>query len=782
VLACGVALQASGEAAAASTAALLEVTPNSSVVWGSSGNAGGPFLPSSTTYTVFNRGTAEPMSWCAEKSQPWITLSTDCGLLGPGASATVTVTIQPAVAAALPADGYSDPIRFTNLTNHTVLTQDGAVTTGFARRFVTLNVLGGAATTFQGFGAGTRGGAGGEVFRVTTLADSGDDANPVPGSLRDAMSRGNRTVVFDVGGTIVLQSFLYVHGDHVTIDGSRAPPPGITLTRYGIIIRGNRGAHDVVVRGLRVRDIVRSPTADTQWDGIQVANGAFNVLIDHVSVHGADDGSIDITSAHDVTVSWSLIGPPKSGKNMLVKYDASRITLHHNLFLDSGTRNPLIEHDDAGTPATTITADMRNNLVWNFGVGTVVARGARVNVVDNYYSTSSLALSVHGDARAYTRGNVVHGSVANINGAGAEAAPFPAAPVSTTDAATAACHVRAGAGALPRDAVDQGLLASVLPASPGGACFTVTVQKAGLGRGTVTSNGSLIDCGSGCSAVVKAGTVLTLTATPAADSAFRGFTGAGDCTDGRLTVTTAVTCVATFDPRTDLVVSAITGPFAAEVGGTAAIRHTTQNAASGTTPATTTGLYLSTTTTIGSTAVLLASVAVAPLAAGQSSVTTSTVLVPAGTTGGTYYVVARADAASEVTETAETNNTRSVQLIVGADLGIPSLVAPGTAARGAPILVSTVTANAASVAPAATSVTRIYLSPDAISSPAEAVAERRLGRLVAGARDTWNVTLTVPPSLAPGTYYLIARADADGEVTETVESNNTRSRPITILP
>ena len=49
-----------------------------------------------------------------------------------------------------------------------------------------------------------------------------------------------------------------------------------------------------------------------------------------------------------------------------------------------------------------------------------------------------------------------------------------------------------------------------------------------------------------------------------------------------------------------------------------------------------------------------------------------------------------------------------------------------------------------------TSVTRIYLSRDTVSSPATAVAERRVGRLAAGARDTWNVTLTVPPSLAPG--------------------------------
>ena len=219
----------------------------------------------------------------------------------------------------------------------------------------------------------------------------------------------------------------------------------------------------MVLRGLRVRDITRSPTADTQWDGIQIANGAFNILVDHMSVHGADDGSIDITAgAHDVTVSWSIVGPPKSGKNMLVKYDPSRVTLHHNLFANSGTRNPQIENNEARTPATEITVDMRNNLMWKFGAGTLVAKGAWANVVNNYYSKSSGAIRVQSKGRAYTRGNVVPNSRVDINRVGKESAPFPAPPVDTTDAATAACQVRGGAGARPLDAVDQALLAPIV--------------------------------------------------------------------------------------------------------------------------------------------------------------------------------------------------------------------------------------------------------------------------------------------------------------------------------
>ena len=51
---------------------------------------------------------------------------------------------------------------------------------------------------YQGFGAKTPGGSGKAIVRVANLNDSG------PGSFRDAVSQGNRTVVFDVGGELVL--------------------------------------------------------------------------------------------------------------------------------------------------------------------------------------------------------------------------------------------------------------------------------------------------------------------------------------------------------------------------------------------------------------------------------------------------------------------------------------------------------------------------------------------------------------------------------------------------
>jgi hypothetical protein len=63
---------------------------------------------------------------------------------------------------------------------------------------------------------------------------------------------------------------------------------------------------------------------------------------------------------------------------------------------------------------------------------------------------------------------------------------------------------------------------------------TLTVTKAGTGSGTVTSNPTGIDCGPTCSAMFSHGTVVTLTATPVANSTFTGWSGAcsgtGTCT------------------------------------------------------------------------------------------------------------------------------------------------------------------------------------------------------------------------------------------------------------
>src|SRR5688500_871516 len=78
----------------------------------------------------------------------------------------------------------------------------------------------------EGFGANSNGGRGGDVYHVTSLADT-----LTPGTLRYGLRESGfpaagRTIVFDVGGMISLTAALDVKNiSKVTIAGQTAPSP-----------------------------------------------------------------------------------------------------------------------------------------------------------------------------------------------------------------------------------------------------------------------------------------------------------------------------------------------------------------------------------------------------------------------------------------------------------------------------------------------------------------------------------------------------------------------------
>jgi len=96
----------------------------------------------------------------------------------------------------------------------------------------------------SGAGGGAVGGRFGDVYHVTTNGDYG------PGTLRTAVNSTNRTVVFDISGTINLLSPLVITNSYLTIAGQTAPGGGITVVGNMTTVTNT---HDVIIRDVRFR-------------------------------------------------------------------------------------------------------------------------------------------------------------------------------------------------------------------------------------------------------------------------------------------------------------------------------------------------------------------------------------------------------------------------------------------------------------------------------------------------------------------------------------------------
>lgn len=75
----------------------------------------GPFTPDTGTYVLRNDG-SQPLEWAAEHDTAWLSLSESSGTLAPGASVTVTATLNSA-AASLPFGLHQSSLHFINRTN-----------------------------------------------------------------------------------------------------------------------------------------------------------------------------------------------------------------------------------------------------------------------------------------------------------------------------------------------------------------------------------------------------------------------------------------------------------------------------------------------------------------------------------------------------------------------------------------------------------------------------------------------------------------------------------------
>ena len=228
----------------------------------------------------------------------------------------------------------------------------------------------------------------------------------------------------------------------------------------------------------------------------------------------------------------------------------------------------------------------------------------------------------------------------------------------------------------------------------------------------------------------------------------------------------------------DVVVSFV-APGVSGSGATMTVSVTTKNQGAGTAAQSTTRFYLSDNSVFDPSDTFLNAQAVPELLAGASSSSSVSIVIPP-TTVGSHYLIATADADAVLDESNEANNSVARLLQIGPDLTISAFTVSGNGGADSTIVVNDTTKNQGGGL-AGASITRFYLSLNNVLDAGDTlIGGRNVAALDAGAASAGTTTVTIPASTTAGTYYLFAKADADGSIAETAETNNFASRAVLI--
>jgi hypothetical protein len=324
------------------------------------------------------------------------------------------------------------------------------------------------------------------VIKVTTLADDG------AGSLRAAVqAKGPRTIVFDVSGTIQLESPLVIREPRVTIAGQTAPGGGITLRDHGLVV----SADDVVIRYIRSR---LGSVSKTQEDAVWVRGGR-RIILDHVSASWSVDETLSASANYkdasegwyDLTVQWSVIanslrrsGHVKGdhGYGSLIRGGrGAKASWHHNLWANHVARMPRPgNYDGPEVDPVGASFEFRSNVFYNWGgshsgYDADTAAMVRYSFIDNVYlpgpdTKAAIAFNEKNSlAKLYISGNSMNGTtpadqMTLVSGTLPAdyrlATPVEVAPVTADRDPLARVLASAGAS-LSRDPVDVAVIEGV---------------------------------------------------------------------------------------------------------------------------------------------------------------------------------------------------------------------------------------------------------------------------------------------------------------------------------
>ena len=219
-----------------------------------------------------------------------------------------------------------------------------------------------------GYADSVTGGRAGTVVHVTNLNDAGT------GSFRDAVSKANRIVVFDVGGYVHLKTAVSI-SSNITVAGQTAPGGGIGF-RGGELSCAKQS--NILLRYLRIRP--GSETASSEDDALSLYL-ADKVMIDHCSIEFAPWNNIDgvgtsSDTVDNITFQHCLIADP-IGQQFGAHCESvgANWAWYYNAFVNSHNRNPLaktntvfvnnVEYDNEASYTTHTSTNFKHDIVNN---------------------------------------------------------------------------------------------------------------------------------------------------------------------------------------------------------------------------------------------------------------------------------------------------------------------------------------------------------------------------------------------------------------------------------
>ncbi len=216
----------------------------------------------------------------------------------------------------------------------------------------------------EGFGASATGGRAGTVYHVTNLNATG------PGSLADAVSQPNRTIVFNVGGYINLSSEVHV-ASNITIAGQTAPGGGIAIYGQPVSLSNSK---NIIVRYVRFRQGINS---NPHKSALMMSRSS-DMILDHCSIEWGRWDTVDVGDGAQITLQNCIIGEGISPQRFGCLCQSDYVTFAHDLWISNHSRNPKAKGH----------TQYINNVLYNYGIGFVGGHSGADHyddVINNYF-------------------------------------------------------------------------------------------------------------------------------------------------------------------------------------------------------------------------------------------------------------------------------------------------------------------------------------------------------------------------------------------------------------